>query len=264
MSSPSNRSRDGAVSPAVRSNLLIALVALAFGNAPAEPSFTAVDFAWQANGTEATTLTVAPGATVTFGYPAGASFHNLVFTGPKPSCENLPPGPRPKGWQAECTFAEPGTYPFVCGLHDTMTGSVVVAAPTPTPTPAATADPAATPGATPTPGPYAPPPAPTTLALKLAAKQRGTRVRGTVAVEQAASKLQVTVTARVKKTRVRVGRWAKSSLPGGPATFSVALDARARRVLRTERRLTVTVAVALTQLDGERLTRSAKALIRPR
>jgi hypothetical protein len=143
-----------------------------------------------------------------------------------------------------------------------MTGSVVVAAPTPTP--AATADPSATPGAIPTPDPYGPPPVPTTLALKLAAKQRGTRVRGTFDVEPAASKLEVTVTARLAKTHVRVGRWAKSSLPGGPAMFSVPLDARARRVLRTQRRLSVTVAVALTQADGKPLTRSAKALIRPR
>jgi plastocyanin len=257
----------------VHRNLRIAVLAavaalgpaLAYSKAPADGSFTAVDFAWGANGTDATTLTIAPGATVTFGYPAGASFHNLVFTGPKPSaCENLPPGPRPKGWQAECTFAEPGTYAFVCGLHDSMTGSVVVAAPTPAPT--ATSDPATTPAAsaTPTPVPTAAPPAEATLAVKLAPKQRGTRVRGTVEVEQPASKLEVTVTARLKKARVRVGRWVKPSTATGPVAFSVPLDARARRALRSARSLTITVAVALTQPSGKRLTHSAIALIRPR
>jgi plastocyanin len=259
----SNRAGAGAVSPTVHATLLIALVALAFSSAPADSSFTAVDFAWRANGTDATTLTVAPGATVTFGYPDGANYHNVVFTGPQPaSCENLPPAPRAKGWQGECTFADPGSYAFVCALHDTMTGSVVVAAPTPTPTP----DPAATPGATatPTPVPDAQPPAQTTLAVKLAAKQRGTRVRGTVDVKQAATKLEVTVTARLKKARVRVGRWVKPSPAGGPVAFSVPLDARARRALRSARRLTVTVDVALTLPGGKRLTHTVKAQIRPR
>jgi plastocyanin len=251
----------------VHRSLLIAVVAvvpaLAYSGAPAG-GFTAVDFAWQAGGTGATSLTVAPGDTVTFSYPAGANYHNVVFTGPTPSsCEDLPPAPRAPGWQAQCTFDGPGSYPFVCALHDTMTGTVVVAAPTPTPTPTATA--AAPPGAPagPSPAPTASTPVPT-LAVRLAAKQRGTRVRGTVDVEQAGSKLEVTVTARVKRSRVRVGRWVESSPARGSVTFSVALDARARRALRSERKLTVTVAVALTQPDGKRLTCSAKALIRPR
>jgi plastocyanin len=268
----SNRPRGRAVSPAVHRNLLVAVVALVpaltYSNAPADGSFTAVDFAWRANGTDATTLTIAPGGTVTFGYPAGMSFHNLDFTGAKPSCVGISSAPLAKGWEGECTFDVPGTYPFKCDVHEQMTGSVVVeAAPTGTPIPAptATADPAATPGATasPTPVPNAPP-AQTTLAVKLAAKQRGTRVRGTVEVKQAASKLEVTVTARLKKARVRVGRWVKSSPASGRVAFSVPLDARARRALRSARKLTITVDVALTQPGGKRLTHSAKALIRPR
>jgi hypothetical protein len=124
----------------------------------------------------------------------------------------------------------------------------------------------ATPGATatPTPVPNGPPPPQTTLAVKLAPKQRGTHVRGTVDVKQAASKLEVTVTARLKKARVRVGRWVKPSPASGPVVFSVPLDARARRALRSARSLTITVAVALTQPSGTRLTHTAKASIRPR
>jgi hypothetical protein len=191
------------------------------------------------------------------------SVHNLVFSEPRPSCVDLPPGPRPKGWQATCTFAEPGTYGFVCGVHATMTGSVVVAAPTPTP--AAPLDPAATPGASPTPVPtVAPPAVQTTLAVKVAAKQHGTRVRGTVEVRDAASRLEVTVTARLKKARVRVGRRVVASTASGTVAFSVPLDAKARRVLRSTGRLTLTVSVALTSPRGTKLTRSAKALITPR
>jgi hypothetical protein len=75
----------------------------------------------------------------------------------------------------------------------------------------------------------------------------------------------VTVTARLKgKAPVRVGRWVKSSPANGRVAFSVRLDARARRALRSARRLNVTVAVALTDKGGKRLTRTTKALIRPR
>jgi plastocyanin len=246
--------------------LLIAVLALvpvlAAGKAPADAGFTAVDFAWRANGTDATTLTIAPGGTVSFGYPAGAAFHNVDFTGAKPtSCANLPPGPRPKGWQGACTFDDPGTYEFVCDVHAEMTGSVVVAAPTPVPTETASPDPVASPTPAPT---AAPPTVQTTLAVMVAPKQRGTRVRGTVDIKQAASKLEVTVTTRLGKTVVRVGHSVTASTPSGPVTFSVALDAKARRALRDARKLTVTVAVALTPPGGTKLVHSAKASIRPR
>jgi plastocyanin len=259
----SNRTRDGGVSPTVRRDLLIAVVALVpalvAGAASADGGFVAVDYAWRANGTDATTLTVAPGATLTFGYPEGTNYHDVLFTGPQPACEGLPPAPQAKGWQGQCTFADPGTYPFVCERHDRMTGSVVVAAPTLTPAPTATAEP----GPTPTPPPV-PDTAQTALTVELAAKQRGTRVRGTVEVRPGAAKLEVTVTARLKKAPVRVGRWVKTSPASGRVAFSVALDARARRALRSSRRLSVSVAVALTETSGARLTRSAKVLIRPR
>jgi plastocyanin len=168
--------------------LLLIAAALACAAAPAPArtdaggSFTAVDFAFRANGTTATTLTIAPGETVSFSYPEGNSTHNVDFTGDrKPDCTGLPPFPYPpRLWTpASCRFDQPGTYPFVCDLHAEMTGTVVVAvptpSPTPTPTPTPTADPIA-PGATPTPtpGPEAsstPGPQPATLSLKLATRQ---------------------------------------------------------------------------------------------
>src|SRR5215217_2121195 len=106
--------------------LLACAAAPAFG---ADATFTAVDNAWRANNTDATTLTIAPGQTVTFSYPAGMTTHNVNFTGRKPEWTGLPPGPRPKGWSAECTFAVADAYLFVCGVHPEMQGTVVVAAP---------------------------------------------------------------------------------------------------------------------------------------
>jgi plastocyanin len=61
-----------------------------------------VDYPWRANDTDAKTLTVAPGGTVSFSNPAGGDFHNVAFEGAQPSsCTGLPPGPR-KDWQGEC------------------------------------------------------------------------------------------------------------------------------------------------------------------
>src|SRR6478735_8152532 len=123
--------------------LVVLVPSLAQSGAP-DASFTAVDFAWRANDSDATTLTVAPGATVSFAYPAGSSYHNVGFTQTLPSsCTGLPTAPRAKGWQGECTFADPGMYAFVCGLHPEMTGKVIVEVP-PVATPEATATPTVT------------------------------------------------------------------------------------------------------------------------
>ncbi|HEY6890289.1 MAG TPA: hypothetical protein VI300_20970, partial [Solirubrobacter sp.] len=220
--------------------------ALAYSGATAGGSFTAIDYAWQANGTNATTVTITPGQTVTFGYPSGTESHDAHFTGKQPSsCPGLPAYPAKQGWSAECRFDAAGSYPFVCDFHPEMTGTVVVAvAATPTPTstavPTATADPIATPGATAT-----PPPAPgatpeptataqkqTTLKVRLARIQRGTRVRGSVSVSEPASRLEVTVMAG----KAKAGIYRKTSTASGLIPFSVALDAHARRTLAKARR----------------------------
>ena len=127
--------------------------ALAYSDVAADGSFKAVDFGWVADGGSGNELTIAPGETVTFAYPTGASFHNVVFEGTPPtSCMGIEPDdPRP-GWSGSCRFDAAGTYRFVCGVHAEMTGRVIVrAAPTPTPTP--TIDPGGSPGPTATPTP---------------------------------------------------------------------------------------------------------------
>jgi plastocyanin len=246
--------------------------ALAYSGATAGGSFTAIDYAWQANGTSGTTVTITPGQTVTFGYPSGTESHDAHFTGKQPSaCPGLPSHPQKQGWSAECTFDAPGSYPFVCDFHPEMIGTVVVtAAATPTPNstaaPTATADPIGTPGATatpPAPGstpePTAAAPKQTTLKLKLAGTQRGTRIRGSVRVDEPASRLEVTVMAGKSK----VGTYLKKSTASGAVAFSVTLNAHARRSLAKARRLRVSVAVALTPPGGKKLVTHAKATVRP-
>ncbi len=244
---------------------LLLAPALAFSQGQV-PSVTAVDApapAWQ----------VSPGAAevgkpVSFSY-AGTKEHFVEFTsGPAPSCTSGVATSYKRGsWSGTCTFPAPGDYAFICPVHDippysTMRGTVRVLAATPTPTPDASATPQ--PGASPTPEP--PPggggqtvqPHQTSLKLKLASGQRGTRVRGRVEVLQAASRLEVTLTAR----RVRVGRVVRTSLAPGQVSFSVPLNSKGRRALRSRKRLDVTVAVALTPPGASKLTRSQKVRLR--
>src|SRR5262249_41644440 len=141
------------------------------------------------------------GGKVKLGYAAGdgyqgSNFHNVDFTGPQPtSCTSGVPRtqPMPPGWSGECEFDAPGTYTFRCDLHQSMTGTITVAAAA-TPTPEATPTPTATPppaGGSPPPG--GDPVTQTTLkgAVALARSQKGTRVRGSVNVKVAGSRLEV-------------------------------------------------------------------------
>jgi len=99
-------------------------------------------------------VTVAPGDSVKFSFPAGngTQSHNVNFkTGPKPAaCQQtktgalpivaapaMPFGPDSVGWEGYCTFSASGTYTFVCDAHKNMTGTVQVGAAQPV-TPAAT------------------------------------------------------------------------------------------------------------------------------
>jgi hypothetical protein len=143
-----------------------------------------------------------------------------------------------------------------------MTGTVVVAAastPSPTPTATATPDPE-TPTATPVPGASPTPTATTpqtTLALELSSRQKGTRVRGSVEVAQAGSRLEVTVRAG----KAKAGTWVKTSAAAGRTSFAVALNAKTRKALRAKRRLRLSVTVALTPPGAKTLTTTAKATV---
>jgi plastocyanin len=251
----------------------VAIPSLAYGRQQTA-TVTAVD-AGTTHAWDGGTVTIAKGGTVTFRYPSGTSTHFVSFGDTQPTaCSGVPTGPAGPGWEGTCRFDTPGTYAFVCPVHpDQMTGTITVVGPpavTPTATPTPTPGGGGAPGATPTPvagsGTTA---TQTTLPVSLAKAQTGARVRGTVRVELAGSRLEVSVWAPRRTISggrsarpVRIGRFAKSSTPAGKVSFAIAIDAKARSALRRHRRLSVTVAVALTLPGGHKLTRSEKGTLR--
>jgi plastocyanin len=266
----------------------VVVPALAYGQGPpTTATFTAIDgdgdtHVWR-SGESTTEATIAKGGTVTFDYPTGDSYHNVAFTGAKPtSCRQtagpnvgpvppLPAIPWGKGWAGTCDFDAPGDYPFACETHTAMTGTVHVVAPgEPSSMPTATPSPGATPGPGNPPG-EGTPATQTTLdgAVALARAQKGARVRGTVKVMLAQSRLEVGVWARRSAVvggesakPLRVGRWINASTRAGKVSFAVAINAKAKSALRRHHRLSVTVSVALTPPGGHKLTHSAKSTLR--
>ena len=114
-----------------------ALVAVPAGGQTAVSGFVAVDGGEGEYGTEppywsgpngAAAMSIAPGGTISFAYPAGASMHNATFEGQQPICTQtsptaadpgprLPAEPSGPGWAGTCTFDTSAVYHLVCGLH---------------------------------------------------------------------------------------------------------------------------------------------------
>ncbi len=249
----------------------------------ANPGFTAYDQGmsgvWRSSEGGGTERTINKGGTVDFAYPGSTSAHNVVFTDAQPASCRQDRGPRPpgeppplptyavSGWSGSRTFNAPGNYPFVCSAHADMTGAVHVVdlpAATPAPPPGATPTPPPSGGGTPTRVQT-----PLTKAIRLAKTQRGTRVRGSVTVDRAASKLVIAVWARRSlisggrsSAPVRIGRWTRASTAAGRVAFSVPLAAKARSALRRQRKLAVTVSFALTPPGAKTLGRRVRATLR--
>jgi plastocyanin len=258
---------------------LMTAPALAHGWQPAADSATmrATDpNAWKADGTGASTLTITTGGTVTFTYPSGTMAHNVRWLGKKPACSGVPDesagyvGSRPP-WTG--TFADAGTYQFECAIHaPLMEGSIVVQSPaasaTPTPTATTTPTPTPTPDAGGTPGPSGTTPTTQnpnpqadqqrTLKVTLATSQKGTRVRGSVDVARAGSRLEITL----KAGKQGVGRYLKRSATSGANAFSVALDQRGKRMLKRHHALKVKVGVAITPPGGAKIARTVNVKLR--
>lgn len=233
--------------------LALVVPAIAPGSAPpSTASFTAVDLAWQVTGDpSASSVTIAAGGTVTFGYPSGRTRHNADFSsGPAPtSCAQtagtqggtpppLPTVPTAAGWSGTCRFDTPGTYAFHCDLHASMHGTIVVVdtnAPPPTTggsgstgTTGGTTGTGAETGSTPpssgtTGGSNSPPPAVGRSAprvrLSVARAQRGALLRGSVTTPAAGSRIDV------------------AALVSNAALATRRLRSRARAVRVGERRL---------------------------
>jgi plastocyanin len=227
---------------------------------PSTASFKAFDFGWSANGGTATKLTLAQGGTVAFSYPSGRSEHNADFgEGPRPSsCAqtagsssgsvpplprqtssgSVPPLPRQPtgaGWTGTCRFNTPGAYAFHCDLHTFMTGTIVVEGPAGSPL-------AGRPS----------------RAISIPPKQRGTIVRGSAKISNAGvgGRLEVDLRTSARSLGrhgnglVRVGRLTNPQLRAGTVRFTASLDAAAKRALRRQGQLTLTVAVTVRSTRG--------------
>jgi hypothetical protein len=107
--------------------------------------------------------------------------------------------------------------------------------------------------------------------LALANAQHGSAVHGTVQIPAAdgGARLQVELLARgglpTKAKRPggsRVGRLVRSSAPAGKASFTVSLDAAAKRALRRHHKLTLVVKIVLTPVHGAAVTLTRSLVLR--
>jgi plastocyanin len=240
---------------------------------------------WTEGGTGSPNVTVAAGASVGFSYPSGFTKHNVVFTDVQPAaCTQTAPAPSgavpplpssgtAPGWSGQCTFNAPGVYKFVCGVHpNVMTGSITV------PDPGGGSPPPAPPPGPPPPPPVAPPPpppppaatGPAASALRVTNPQRGFTLRGSVAVRSAGSRLLARAFARRgalsggrSTVQVQVGRQLRSSVGPGRVSFSVPINAAARRALRRNSRLAITLRLTVDPATGTTYTAHRTIILHP-
>jgi plastocyanin len=248
----------------------------AHGQALTSAAIVATDFEFRAIDGGPPNVIVAAGGHVDFAYPAGDSTHNVVFNGKQPSVcgisagpttspsPPLPSTPAGPGWEGGCTFNNPGAYSFVCGLHSGMTGSVTVVVEGAVPQP-----PPAPPPASPAPLPS--PVEPAASGLRVASSQRGVAVRGSVHVRSAGSRLLARAFARRRalvggssSRQVAVGRSLKSAVGPGRVSFRVSLTATARRALRRNGRLAISLRLTVTPPEGTKYTATRAVVLRSR
>jgi plastocyanin len=226
--------------------LLLALVGLgafqaggvsAADDPTVEPAETPSGYVWKPSAVNA-----APGGTVAFRNPGNVVPHGVHWTGgpEKPSCDGVPVDEFGTSWSGTCSFAQAGTYTFVCTVHpEEMKGTITVAsgeAPAP-----------------PSPGHGQPPAAgaegPPVEALRLARNQHGETVRGSITVAAAAIGGDLTVELRAPRTAlgwrgrgtVRVGELRRTLTGAGPLPFAVHLRSVAQRALSRRGRLSLLV-----------------------
>lgn len=239
------------------------------GQAPAAAAIVAGDNFFRTIAGGPAAVTIAPGGHVDFAYPSGDSAHNVVFTGMKPSVCGISEGPAageaalpakasPPSWAGGCDFTAAGSYPFVCEVHPSMTGSVTVAANAP-PLP---------------PGPAPPPPAavPPASGVRVATIQRGFTLRGSLQVASARSRLLARAFASRRSlfggrsaAQVQVGRTLRSSVGGSRTSFAIALTAPARRALRRNGRLAISLRLTVTSPGAAQVYTARRTVVmRPR
>jgi hypothetical protein len=111
----------------------------------------------------------------------------------------------------------------------------------------------------------------TVATIALANGQHGDAVHGTVQIPAAdgGARLEVELLAqgaslaKVKRSSSsRVGRLVRSSAPAGTVSFTVALDAQAKRALRHRHKLALTVKIVLTPKHGAAMTLTRSVVVR--
>jgi plastocyanin len=203
------------------------------------------------------TATVGLGGAVTFKSPSATIPHGVTWTGgpEKPACSGVPIDQEKTNWSGECSFAQAGTYAFVCTVHPTeMKGTITVSSS------------AAPPGAPPPPGGSTESPlrGSPSQAVKVAKSQRGTKVRGSVALTQAGagSKLEVRLFAKRSALsggsggsgNAQVGRIVRSAQYAGRVSFAVPLKKPGRRALARLEKLSLSVKVVVTPPGRDAVT----------
>ena len=220
-------------------------------------------------------FTIAQGGTISFEDNDSKAPTDVLWKGAAPSCMPEVPSTPKTPWSSNCTFANAGEYEFESqelfndGTFNYTKYKVIVettggTGTTPT-TPTTTTPTTTTPTTPMMPGEPSEgsPLEGGSKALKLAAVQHGSSVRGSVKISQAGAggRLEVSLFAAGaslakagRSPQVRVGRLVRSSLKAGSVSFSVALSAKGKAALRHRRRLALTVKITLTPLHGAAVT----------
>lgn len=226
------------------------LAAVSLADVPTvEPAETPSGFVWRPE-----SVTSTPSGTVAFRNPGNVVPHGVHWTGgpEKPSCSGVPVDDFGTSWSGACTFAQTGTYTFVCTVHpEEMKGTIAVPSGETTPAPGS--------------GPGAPPPSaeePLVEALRLPKNQHGRAVRGSIAISPAGVGGRLTIWLEAKRSslgqqspgRVRVGKLTRSLASPGQVPFVVSLKAFAQRALRGRGRLPLTVKTVVALPSGSATT----------
>jgi hypothetical protein len=121
----------------------------------------------------------------------------------------------------------------------------------------------------PPPSPPASTTGPAATALRVTTPQRGFTLRGSVAVRSASSRLLARAFARRgalsggrSTLLVQVGRQLRSSVGPGRVSFSVPLSATARRALRRNGRLAITLRLTVDPPTGATYTAQRAVILR--
>ncbi len=227
-----------------------------------------VQAAWPCWATEgssqpASKVTIAAGGSVM--YVDDKTAANLAWTGAAPACEApvpIAPAPAKTGWEGKCVFSAPGAYKFESAslwFEYTKYEVVVEASTSPPPAPEGGSPPSAgSPGTSPTLIGESPSGSPLSGAPAVHTTRRGATVSGSLQISSvgAGDRLEVELLSGGKASarpghKVIVGRMVSTSVRAGRLSFSVKLDAKARKALERHHRLALEVRIKLIPPHGK-------------